>query len=148
MESFNRRRRDECLNTEDFADITEARAVLERAPRVQHLSAPPITRRAHRRRQRRSQPPPPPAHYPTRARRRPIATTPRTLRRQHARHYRRNIRVDLPESQAGWGRRGFRAVSGALLCQPGDGESDSSDCGPSSPPVQWVVSRSGSGASF
>ena len=29
VESFNGRLRDECLNTEDFANITEARAVLE-----------------------------------------------------------------------------------------------------------------------
>ena len=29
VESFNGRLRDECLNTEDFANITEARVVLE-----------------------------------------------------------------------------------------------------------------------
>ena len=29
MESFNGRLRDECLNIEDFANITEAKAVLE-----------------------------------------------------------------------------------------------------------------------
>ncbi len=53
VESFNGRLRDECLNTEDFANITEAKAVLEGlATGVQQLPAPPIPRRAHPRRLR------------------------------------------------------------------------------------------------
>ena len=48
VESFNGRLRDECLNVEDFANITEAKAVLEDwRVESQPLPAPPIPRRAH-----------------------------------------------------------------------------------------------------